>query len=371
MHRLCQNCFVAMRRSNGLGFVALLLVGHYAWQHFAFTPFSRPRWGRHSSPRCCGRGGYCVARSRVCCACGSGTVGDNTGTEDFEAAQWAALQAERDGGDAAGHDSSSLAKRAAALLEATSLDRLRSWVTPVETLQDLELHGDPVKALQGLLGKDSHLVTDSLSESSSMNMAHEAFFQAEMYLKRLQPMQSSLPTMEPSQPSMREVQTELNDELTQTIGTTPEMDDALDNSLLLARLNFHSTVRFGYFIQRCRRRVSLERLLRGLVQPPSIEDYLSEMAPPDVVELVRPASEEVVKAMELRTSKLFGDMLTLLTEVGSRPDDITALDVSPWMAERLTVEAAAFGAALFEAEEAARRHYDLHETPFASRDQTA
>lgn len=301
-------------------------------------------------------------RCEVGRACSSGVVASSEES-------WAALQAEVEDakkGVAGAACEEDLSDRAAGLLVTHTLNRLREWMSPAETLRDIVLEGDPVAALRGVLGDEARFVTDSLSDSADMSIAHEAFFQAEMYLKRVQPMQDALPTTQPSQPSVREVQSEMQEELMQVQGMSPEMSDALDNSLLVARMNFHTTVRFGYFIQRCKRRTGLERILRGVV--PSVEEFLTGMEPADVVELTRAVSKEAAAAMDLRTSMLFGDFRTLLKQMGSRPDDLTMLDMSPADATRLTIEAAAFGAALFEAEEEASRHYEVHDTRYGSRD---
>ena len=87
---------------------------------------------------------------------------------------------------------------------------------------------------------------------------------------------------------------------------------------------------------------------------------------------MRIASLEGSAALELRATQIFGPKRELLRQVSRRDtDEIAQLQYDPASRLRLNMEAAAFGAALFEAEEAAARRYELHYTTFGSRHEDA
>lgn len=289
-------------------------------------------------------------------------VGENAAAEEGADAParaslaWSILQAEADvqAESVSGREGrNSLEDRAAALLVDSALDRLRPYLDPSNNLCELATEGGRA-ALSALLGEDSRYITDFLSEAAEMTGVHEAFWQGELYLQSLHSQAGEAPV----QSTMRELEAE-------TEAAEPELSRELDDSLLLARQNYISTARFGYFVRRCRQRLALERTLGGGAAG-GLEQYVQGVPPADIVELTRVSTHEASLAVEHRATCLFGDFRELLDP---NPRNIRKLQLSQRDAELLTIEAAAFGAGLFEAEEAAARRYDLTYTAFGSRNE--
>jgi len=85
------------------------------------------------------------------------------------------------------------------------------------------------------------------------------------------------------------------------------------------------------------------------------------------VELARPATEEAAVAVRLRASSLFGEERELLAQLDRGPQALAQLQLSEEGRRRLGLEGIAFGAALYEAEEAAAAAYELSYTAYGSR----
>lgn len=285
-----------------------------------------------------------------------------------------------------------LTDRAAALLVDTALDRMRPWVTPAERYDSLPPTGS-LDALNALLREDAMYITSFLGEDAEMTAVHEAFWQGELYLQNLT-MQAGevrrvvppgdVPDLEDGAgttdlevedeeestppgtyldettdtPALQEVVSKLEADVERD---APEVSGALDDSLLVARQNFITTVQFGYFLRRCQQRLGLERALRGSAAG-SLQQLLAKLPPHDVVELTRIATMESALAVEHRATRMFGDVRELFD-----PRNIRKLDMTVSEATILTIDAATFGAALFDAEEAASHSYNLHFTAYGSR----
>jgi len=286
--------------------------------------------------------------------------------------KWALLQAEVEANSLA---PDATRRRAAELLAQSALGRLRPytvlaerWDEPVQVEVPAGglLFGGPMlpkgllDALGASLGEDSHYVTDFLAENAQMTAVHEAFWQGELYLESLH----AAPGESSPQETLREAET-------QAATHAPELSGALEDSVLVARQNFVVTARFGYFVRRCRQRLALERRLGGEGESGgrSLEEFLRGVSPEDTVEMTRLATREAASAVEVRADQLFGDYRELLGSLARGPQGIEQIELSVGQAQRLTVEAAAFGASLFEAEEAASRRYEFSFTSFGSRNE--
>eukprot|EP00929_Paragymnodinium_shiwhaense_P056522 TRINITY_DN28284_c0_g4_i1.p1 TRINITY_DN28284_c0_g4~~TRINITY_DN28284_c0_g4_i1.p1 ORF type:complete len:226 (-),score=50.12 TRINITY_DN28284_c0_g4_i1:8-685(-) len=217
-----------------------------------------------------------------------------------------------------------------------------------------------------MLDEDASYITDYLTEEPGMSKVHEAFWQGELYLQSLHA-QAGEKRVADTMEEIGEVEQQFTQE-------SPQLSQELDDSLLLARQNFISTARFGYFIARCRQRWALEQRLRASStqvvagnkgsRTRALERYVMRASPEDLVELSRISSKEASIAVDMRATELFGEIRDLLKPgVGN----MAKLEMTIGEAERLTMEAAAFGAALFETEEVAARHYSLHYTEFGAR----
>eukprot|EP00401_Gymnodinium_catenatum_P029044 CAMPEP_0117512718 /NCGR_PEP_ID=MMETSP0784-20121206/29179_1 /TAXON_ID=39447 /ORGANISM="" /LENGTH=442 /DNA_ID=CAMNT_0005308453 /DNA_START=92 /DNA_END=1416 /DNA_ORIENTATION=+ len=271
--------------------------------------------------------------------------------------------------------------RAAELFVSSALDRLRPFTIPTEYIDIPPLRGSE-DALRSMFGEDASLVFNFLSSTSSLSAVGRAFWQAELYLRHLHEAAGETPVEEAAREAQDRVKAE------------PEVvQNNLRGSVLLARQNFISAARFGYFLRRGRRRWNLERdvaavddkgvsgsaggkheELEGFLvalkkrsrefgiqsgmapaKPRDFEGYLAGLDPSEAVELVRPASQECNAAIESRASSLFGDELSLMRELEENPARMQQLRLSAQGRLQLNLEAAAFGAALLEAEEAAAR----------------
>lgn len=315
-------------------------------------------------------------------------------------AEWAVLQAQAEVRE---HDGPlERAARASELLMTGALDRLRPFVVPAEYIDIPPLRGGE-DALVALLGEDAPLVGNFLSQLGPLGPAGRAFWQAELYLRRIQETPGEAPVEKAAQEAGEQLDSE------------PAAREALRGSVLLARYNFVSAARFGYFLRRSRQRWQLERGIagagdvaddgqdddgflaalqrkamahappgavaggrwgRGTTRPRTLEDYLAALPAQQAVEIVRMATREASRALELRATLLFGSESELLAAFQRAGDlrggaggtgGVAQLQMSPEGRKRLAVEAAAFGAALFEAEEAASRAYALEYTAFGSR----
>ncbi|CAK0857944.1 unnamed protein product, partial [Prorocentrum cordatum] len=221
-------------------------------------------------------------------------------------------------------------------------------------------------ALARLLGEDARYILDCLGEDAGMSMVHQAFWQAELYLQSLGTggPEDLLGQVEPGEVAPDAVQETMQEMEARAEQHAPEMSSELEDSVLVARQNFISTVRFGYFVRRSRQRLALERQLRGAAAGRSLDEYLAGVDPRDVVEMARVSTHEAALAVEHHATCMFGDFKDLFN-----PSNMTKLDMTVGDAQRLTMQAAAFGAALFEAEESAGRRYSMHFTSFGSRNE--
>eukprot|EP00929_Paragymnodinium_shiwhaense_P115397 TRINITY_DN8423_c0_g2_i1.p1 TRINITY_DN8423_c0_g2~~TRINITY_DN8423_c0_g2_i1.p1 ORF type:complete len:481 (+),score=168.83 TRINITY_DN8423_c0_g2_i1:84-1526(+) len=283
--------------------------------------------------------------------------------------------------------------RAAEILVSSALDRLRPYTIPAEYIDIPPLRGSE-EALKHFLQEDAGLVLNFLSENGQIGRAGRAFWEAELYLRSVQET--------PGEKSLEQAVQDAGEEVAEQ---DEDMREALQGSVLLARQNFISAARFGYFLQRSRQRLSLERMQKSFaeeetvaessdamdflsalrdkvreaagsnaaVKPPEPEEneldaYLGKLPAKQAVELVRVATVECQAALETRASALFGTERDLLREFETgRPGAVQQLQLSKKARLLLNLEAAAFGAALFDAEETAARQYELQYTEFGER----
>jgi len=105
-------------------------------------------------------------------------------------------------------------------------------------------------------------------------------------------------------------------------------------------------------------------------KPANLEQYLNTLPAEQCVELVRVATREANMAIQQRATALFGSEQDLMEpfDLGN-PTSVEQCRLSAEGRRRLNIEAAAFGAALFEAEEAAARIYELSYTAYGSREE--
>mmetsp|Transcript_39869 Transcript_39869/g.89418 ORF Transcript_39869/g.89418 Transcript_39869/m.89418 type:complete len:432 (-) Transcript_39869:51-1346(-) len=310
--------------------------------------------------------------------------------------EWSLLQLEIDesktssSSSGQGHTLVDRSGRAATLMMRSALDRLRPYCVPSDYIDIPPLAG-AYNALQSSIGPDAALVMNFLASNQSLSDAGKKFWQAELYLRRVHQVAGEEDVMEATEKARGELE-----------GVSTEMQQAIRGSILLARQNFISTARFGYFLARARRRWELEKNVGSLSEPDSgdseqhpsdggaddfiaalkekvreaapmedprhsFEVYLADLDAEAAVELVRPATEEAMDSIMRRTTHLFGDERTLVKELSE--GEPSQLQLGPAGRQRLYIEAASFGAALFEAEESAARMYShlLSYTAFGSR----
>lgn len=311
-------------------------------------------------------------------------------------AEWAALQAQADAEDSLGVRRESLQpssrqwreERAAQLLASSALDRLRPYLIPAEHIDIPPLPGSE-KALRALLGEDASLVANFLSGSERLSAAGQAFWQAELYLRSVH-QEAGEDTVEDA---ARDAEQRVNAE-------PADFQAALRGSVLLARQNFISAARFGYFLSRGKQRFSLEcgfqsnpgeaesepldflaqlrrvsfernqqsfRMNSECGHSGGLESYFSRLTPQEAVELARLATREAACALEFRATTLFGEERVLLEALDSKTGAIPQLQLSNEGRRHLSLEAAAFGAALFAAEAAAAGLYEVSYTAYGSR----
>ncbi|CAE8653251.1 unnamed protein product, partial [Polarella glacialis] len=176
--------------------------------------------------------------------------------------------------------------------------------------------------------------------------AARAFWQAELYLRQLDAEAGDSAVEEAAGEAKERIEAE-----------TTDWQQALQGSILLARQNFISATRFGYFLRRSRQRYDLERSFAASGKESNLADWLGKARPADAVEMVRPASKEASSAIEHRATELFGAEEMLLRQLHGRPSDMAQLEMSKEGRKQLSLEAAAFGAGLFAAEAAAAGCY--------------
>lgn len=244
--------------------------------------------------------------------------------------------------------------RAAELLITGALDRLRPHTVPTEYLDIPPLSGAE-DALDALIGPDNiQVVSNFFSESEPLGPAARSFWQAELYLRELDEVAGETKVEEAAVDAGQRVDSE-----------PAEMQKALRGSVLLARQNFISAARFGYFLRRGRQRLEVASSFGSSFK--SLESWMGSISPASAVELARPATHEAQRAFEYRAAGLFGSELELLRQLERGPKAVTQLSLSKEARRRLSFEAAAFGAALFEAEAAASSRYKLDYTADGSR----
>ncbi|CAK9058079.1 unnamed protein product [Durusdinium trenchii] len=235
----------------------------------------------------------------------------------------------------------------------SALDRLRPYTVPAKYVDIPPLRGSE-EALLDFLGDDARLVFNFLSQVERLSPAGQAFWQAELYLRQLDEIAGETEVRQAAEEAKERVEAE------------PEaLQLALRGSVLLARQNFISAARFGYFLQRSLQRLELERNLGQGAS--SLSDWMESLTPTAAVELARAATKESQRALQYHATDLFGSEAELLKQLDYGPNAIAQLQLSDESRRRLSLEAAAFGAALFDAECAAARRYRLEYTAEGSR----
>ncbi|CAL1134849.1 unnamed protein product [Cladocopium goreaui] len=268
-------------------------------------------------------------------------------------AKWLLLQAEADAGEKDGDAAEKRSWRAAAVMADSALDRLRPYTIPAKYLDIPPLRGAE-EALLDFLGENSGLVFNFLSKVETISPAGRAFWQAELYLRQLDDIAGETEVKQAAVEAKDRVEAE-----------PEEMQNAIRGSVLLARQNFISAARFGYFLRRGLQRLDLERSLgQG---SGSLSDWMGSLTPADAVELARAATKEAQRAVQHHATQLFGSEIELLQQLDYGPDAVQQLQLSDESRRRLSLEAAAFGAALFDAESSAGRRYRLEYTATGSR----
>eukprot|EP00933_Yihiella_yeosuensis_P046238 TRINITY_DN41731_c0_g1_i1.p1 TRINITY_DN41731_c0_g1~~TRINITY_DN41731_c0_g1_i1.p1 ORF type:complete len:394 (+),score=70.10 TRINITY_DN41731_c0_g1_i1:1-1182(+) len=250
--------------------------------------------------------------------------------------------------------------RAAAILCEHSLNKLRPYIVPAMYLDIPPLRGAE-DALVSLLSKpDAELVQNFLSKDQPLSEAGRAFWQAELYLRQLDVQPGESQVEEAAKEAGKQIQSE-----------PEELQRALKDSVLLARQNYVSAGRFGYFLRRSRQRLTLESQIFGSDgRDRDLSKWLAKIRPGEAVELARVASREANEALEYRATSLFGNEIKLLRQLDFGTSAVEQLQLTSDGRRELSLEAAAFGIALFEAEEAAARRYDLQYTAQGSRAQS-
>ncbi|CAJ1450245.1 unnamed protein product, partial [Effrenium voratum] len=141
--------------------------------------------------------------------------------------------------------------RAAALMAGSALDRLRPYTIPAKYLDIPPLRGAE-DALLDFLGSETGLVFNFLSKVEPLSDAGRSFWQAELYLRRFDEVAGKTEVKEAAVEAKEKIEAE-----------TEGMQEAIRGSVLLARQNFISAARFGYFLRRGKQRLELERKLGG------------------------------------------------------------------------------------------------------------
>lgn len=270
-------------------------------------------------------------------------------------AKWLLLQTEADATSTDRGAAEQRCWRAAALMAASALDRLRPYTIPAVYVDIPPLRGAE-DALLAFLGPEVlRLVFNFLSEVEQLSGAGRAFWQAELYLRELDAVAGDTEVKEAAAEAQEKVEAE-----------PEEMQKALRGSVLLARQNYISAARFGYFLRRGLQRLELEKSL-GQGSTTGLSDWMERLAPADAVELARAATREAQRAVQHQATELFGSEVKLMRQLDYGPKAVDQLQLSGEGLRRLKLEAAAFGAALFDAEAAAARRYKLDYTAPGSR----
>eukprot|EP00439_Symbiodinium_sp_Y106_P074032 s637_g14.t1 len=262
-------------------------------------------------------------------------------------AKWLLLQTEADATSTDRGAAEQRCWRAAALMAASALDRLRPYTIPAVYVDIPPLRGAE-DALLAFLGPEVlRLVFNFLSEVEQLSSAGRAFWQAELYLRELDAVAGDTEVKEAAAEAQEKVEAE-----------PEEMQKALRGSVLLARQNYISAARFGYFLRRGLQRLELEKSL-GQGSATSLSDWMERLAAADAVELARAATREAQRAVQHQATELFGSEVKLMRQLDYGPKAVDQLQLSGEGVRRLKLEAAAFGAALFDAEAAAARRYKM------------
>jgi len=299
-------------------------------------------------------------------------------------AEWTGLQASIAAANEGDKDPRLWEERAADLLASGALDRLRPHLPPAEDIDIPPLRGSDA-ALEQLISSDALALVDNFhSGAKALSAAGQAFWQAELYLRSMH--------QEAGEDSVQGAA----EDAKETMEAEPAAFQAtLRNSVLLGRQNFVTSARFGYFLARGTQRLALERRLRGepdvkpsdnddflskLVQQANmgtskpqynaLDRYLSDMSPEGGVEIARAATQEAARALQLRADQLFGKEQDLLDCLDKGLDQVAQMQLGTESRRLLNMEAAAFGAALFEAETAAARNFELSYTSYGSRQES-
>jgi len=256
-----------------------------------------------------------------------------------------------------------LARRIACLLVSSSLDLIRPFATPFESADAFPPLPGSDLAAAALLGKDFHLFVNYATSPGfeQLSKAGLAFWQATFFLRSLHESAGEASAQETAEALKGAV--EAQDAL---------LTASLRSSRLIARQNYLTAASFGYFLRRCQQRLRLERSFSGSKVPEcsaftDLEGYIATLSPETAVELVRTATRAGSAALERRATTLFGGEEELLEELREGPHAVAQLRCSHESRQLLDFEAAAFGAALFEAEEVAARWCDLQYTAVGSR----
>lgn len=244
-------------------------------------------------------------------------------------------------------------EEAGRILNSNALETLQTWFQPAADSLDSETSDGVDDALAGLLKDEVPYVVEFLSDKQFPGPICRAFWQSELYLRDFQQVAGQAPLEEFTQTAKH-----VTDKIQEDIGGETQ---ALDR--LVTRQQFGAAARFGYFLRRAKQRLRLESIMTGPVG--TLETYVAEMSAQQQVELVRAASREASSAIEVRATALFGKASELLRAVAV--GEVSPLPLSPEGRARLAVEAVAFGASLFDAEEAAAQHYTLTYSEFGSR----
>ncbi|CAE7398873.1 RRAGC, partial [Symbiodinium sp. CCMP2456] len=231
-------------------------------------------------------------------------------------------------------------KRAAGrILNSNALETLQTWFQPAADGLDSETSDGVDDALAGLLKDEVPYVVEFLSDKQFPGPICRAFWQSELYLRDFQQVAGQAPLEEFTQTAKH-----VTDKIQEDIQDGSETQ-ALDR--LVTRQQFGAAARFGYFLRRAKQRLRLESIMTGPVG--TLETYVAEMSAQQQVELVRAASREASSAIDVRATALFGKASELLRAVAV--GEVSPLPLSPEGRARLAVEAVAFGASLFDAED--------------------
>ncbi|CAE7738462.1 unnamed protein product [Symbiodinium necroappetens] len=248
-------------------------------------------------------------------------------------------------------------EEAGRILNSNALETLQTWFQPAADSLDSETSDGVDDALAGLLKDEVPYVVEFLSDKQFPGPICRAFWQSELYLRDFQQVAGQAPLEEFTQTAKH-----VTDKIQEDIGGETQ---ALDR--LVTRQQFGAAARFGYFLRRAKQRLRLESIMTGPVG--TLETYVAEMSAQQQVELVRAASREASSAIEVRATALFGKASELLRAVAV--GEVSPLPLSPegrarwdavkkflqqsiigrYVGFRLAVEAVAFGASLFDAED--------------------